>query len=402
MERDIIALAGSILLIVVLVRFRVDLGITMLVGGCAMALGAGFSPKWTALELWHSAIEKDTLLLFGRIAAIIAFGAFAGKLGYLDHLVSGLKKIIRDNRIVVALMPAFGGLLPMPGGTMLTAPMVGNALKDDDVSPKELLFISYWFRHVWEYIWPLYPGVVFAATLIDGRVADIFRANWPLTVAAIVGGVVFVLRHVHVAKNVTSHGMRRDAWPELVKGMLPFAVVIGGALVFKIELVLVVLAVTVLLAFFERAKPADVFSSLRRGVALPIITLVFGVAAYKYFLIHTGVREAVPELLIQMQVPQLIVIIAVPMLIGLVTGVTMAFIGVTFPLLMPLMGSPEPNMELVMLAFGSGFVGCLISPVHLCLVLSREYFNAGFARFYRMMVLPLALIIVVAIAIVLL
>ena len=183
MERDIIALAGSILLIVVLVRFRVDLGITMLVGGCAMALGAGFSPKWTALELWHSAIEKDTLLLFGRIAAIIAFGAFAGKLGYLDHLVSGLKKIIRDNRIVVALMPAFGGLLPMPGGTMLTAPMVGNALKDDDVSPEELLFISYWFRHVWEYIWPLYPGVVFAATLIDGRVADISgqtgRSPWP-------------------------------------------------------------------------------------------------------------------------------------------------------------------------------------------------------------------------------
>ena len=90
MERDILALAASIMLIIILVRFRVDLGVSMLAGACTMALGAGFAPKWMALEVWAAAIEKDTLLLFGRIAAILALGALAGKLGYLDHLDSGL------------------------------------------------------------------------------------------------------------------------------------------------------------------------------------------------------------------------------------------------------------------------------------------------------------------------
>ena len=401
MERDILALAASIVLIIILVRFRVDLGVAMLAGACTMALGAGFAPKWTALQIWAAAIEKDTLLLFGRIATILALGALAGKLGYLDHFVSGLKKMIRDNRVVVALIPAFGGLLPMPGGTMLTAPMVGSALKDDDVSPEELLFISYWFRHVWEYIWPLYPGVVFAATLIDRSVSDVFLAGWPLTLAAIAGGVFFVLRHVRAGRNETSPEVRRRAWPELIKGILPFAVVITGALVLKIELILVVLAVIVLMAIFERARVSDVLQSLRKGVSPQIITLVFGVGAYKHLLIETGIRESVPEFLIQMQMPELLVIIAVPMLIGLITGVTLAFVGVTFPLLMPLFGSPEPDMQLVMLAFGSGFVGCLISPVHLCLVLAREHFGATFVRFYRMMALPLVVLMVVAIAIVL-
>ncbi len=401
MERDILALAASIVLIIILVRFRVDLGVAMLAGASTMALGAGFAPKWTGLEIWAAAIDKDTLLLFGRIATILALGALAGRLGYLDHLVSGLKKMIRDNRIVVALIPAFGGLLPMPGGTMLTAPMVGSALKDDDVSPEQLLFISYWFRHVWEYIWPLYPGVVFAATLIDRRVSDVFLAGWPLTLAAIAGGVFFVLRHVRAGRNETSPEGRRRAWPELIKGVLPFAIVITGALVLKIELILVVLAVIVLMAIFERARVSDVFQSLRKGVAPQIITLVFGVGAYKHLLIETGIRESVPEFLIQMQMPELLVIIAVPMLIGLITGVTLAFVGVTFPLLMPLFGSPEPDMQLVMLAFGSGFVGCLISPVHLCLVLARTHFGATFARFYKLMALPLALLMVVAVALVL-
>jgi len=401
MERDILALTASIVLIIILVRFRVDLGVAMFAGACTMAIGAGFAPKWTVLQIWAAAIEKDTLLLFGRIATILALGALAGKLEYLDHLVSGLKKMICDNRVVVALIPAIGGLLPMPGGTMLTAPMVGSALKDDDVSPEQLLFISYWFRHVWEYVWPLYPGVVFTATLINRPVSDMFLAGWPLSLTAIAGGAFFVLRHVRAGRNETSPKVRRRAWPELIKGVLPFAIVITGALVLKFELILVVLAVIIMLAVFERASVKDVVHSLRRGMEFQIITLVFGVGAYKYLLIATGIRESVPEFLIQMQMPELAVIIAVPMLIGLITGVTLAYVGVTFPLLMPLLGSPNPDMHLVMLAFGSGFIGCLISPVHLCLVLARAHFGATFARFYRMMALPLVLLMIVALAMVL-
>ncbi len=400
LERDILALAASIVLIIILVRFRVDLGIAMLAGAVTMAIGGGFAVPWTARELWAAAIDTETLLLFGRIAVILALGALAGRLGYLDHLVSGLKKMFRDNRLVVALIPAFGGLLPMPGGTMLTAPMVGSALKDDDVSPEELLFISYWFRHVWEYIWPLYPAIIFTATLTERRISELFIANWPLTVAAIAGGVFFVLRHVKAGRNEIKPETRRRAWPELIRGVLPFAVVITGALVLKLELILVVLVVIALMAVFERANLRDVAGSIGRGVRPQIVSLVFGVAAYKHLLIETGIRESVPEFFIQMQMPELAVIIAVPMLIGLITGVTMAFIGVTFPLLMPLFGTPEPDMHLVMLAFGSGFVGCLISPVHLCLVLARAHFGAGFAKFYRMMALPLALIMIVAVAIV--
>ena len=34
-------------------------------------------------------------------------------------------------------------------------------------------------------------------------------------------------------------------------------------------------------------------------------------------------------------------------------------------------------------AFASGYVGVLLSPVHLCLVLTREYFGASMGGIYR-------------------
>ncbi len=403
MERDIVALTVSIVLMIILVRFRLDLGIAMLLGAVSMALVSGRAIGWTGVEVWRAVIAKDSLLLFGRIATILMLSALAGRLGYLDHVVSGLKRMIRDNRVVVALVPAFGGLLPMPGGTMLTAPMVENALKSTDAKPEERFFIAYWFRHVWEYVWPLYPALVLAAALIDRPVADIARVTYPLTLAAIASGVLLVLRRTPAGRNETPAEGRKGAGLALAKGALPFAVVIVGALVFKFEVMLVVLAVVFLLAVFEKAHVRDVLASLRKGTEFQIVTLVFGVSAYKHLLIATGIREAVPGFLMQIQVPELLVIIAVPMLIGLVTGVTAAFVAVTFPLLMPIIVSGGSiDMELVMLAFGSGFVGCLLSPVHLCLVLSREYFGAGFGGIYRLLIPATLAIMAVAVAIVLL
>jgi integral membrane protein (TIGR00529 family) len=400
MEREIVALGSSIALIVVMVRLRVDLGVTMLAGAALMAIIAGVSVPTTAVELGRSFIKLETLQLLGRIVTIIALGALAGRLGYLDRFVSGLRRLIRDNRVVVAVIPAFGGLLPMPGGAMLTAPMVETALDRDSATAEERFFISYWFRHVWEYIWPLYPAIVFTATLVDRTITDIFIVNYPLTLAAIGGGVLLVLRKVPAGRNVTG-GDAHSARLDVLAGIWPFALVIVGVLVLDIELIYVAIVATFLLGFIGKMKPGDLGAAYRRATGFQIISLVLGVAAFKHVLEVAEVVDAVPPFFMEMHMPELVVIAAVPMLIGLVTGVTMAFIGVAFPLLVPLMGGDSINMELVMFAFAFGFVGCMLSPVHLCNVLTREYFKADFGRSYRMLIVPSLIILAVATAIVL-
>ncbi len=402
MEREIVSLIASILLIVILVRVRVDLGVSMLIGAACLALVVGRQVGWTLVEIGRAAIDPDTLLLLARIVTIIALGALAGRLGYLDRFVSGLRKLISDNRFVIALMPAFGGLLPMPGGAMLTAPMVESATGAGDVTPEQKFFVNYWFRHVWEYIWPLYPGIIFAAVLVGRPVRDLSIANLPLTAAAIVGGVFFVLRGVRAGRNEHTREERRRGLVDLSVGIWPFVVVIAGVLVLRLELALVVLAVMLLLIIFEPVKGRDLGQAFKRGAEFQIVTLVIGVAAYQRLLTAAGVVEAVPPFFLGLNMPLLVVICAVPAVIGLITGVTLAFIAVTFPLLLPLMGGADVDLKLVMFAFASGFVGVLLSPVHLCLVLSREYYRADLGRSFRLLILPSLLIMAVATAIVLL
>jgi integral membrane protein (TIGR00529 family) len=402
LEREILSLVLSIVLIVVLVRFRVDLGISMIAGAALLALVVGRSPVWTAKELGLAAIDTKTIILLARIVTIMALGALAGKLGYLDRFVRGLRSLISDNRIVVALIPAFGGLLPMPGGTMLTAPMVGNAMGEGGGTPEQKLYVSYWFRHVWEYIWPLYPGVVVGASLVGRRPSDFFATNWPATLAAVVAGAVFVLRRLNVGRNERSRATRNGGWKDLLAGVWPFGVVIAGVLVLEFELILVILAVIAVLAIIERPSGSVIWKAFRKGTEFQIITLIVGVAAYQRLLGVAGIVEAIPPFLLRMNLPEVAVIAVVPMIIGLITGITLAYVAVCFPLLLPLMGEPAANMELVMLAFVSGFVGCLLSPVHLCLVLTREYFKASWGGTYRLLLPGCAVIMVVAVLIVVL
>jgi uncharacterized protein len=401
-DREIVALILSIVLIIVMLRLRVDLGLSMLAGAACLALVMGRAPLWTLTELGRSAIDRETLLLLARIIMIMALGALAGKLGYMDRFVAGLRSLITDNRVVIALIPAFGGLLPMPGGTMLTAPMVESAVATGHATPDQKLYVSYWFRHVWEYIWPLYPGVVVGAALVGRRASDLFFANWPITLTAIVAGIVFVLRRVDAGRNERTRGGLAAGWRNLAVGVWPFFVVVAGVLVLKVELILVIAVVVAVLVLLERPSAPDFWRAFRRGAEFQIVALIIGVAAYQHMLGAVSIVEAVPPFLLRMNMPDLVVIAAVPLLIGLITGVTLAFIAVSFPLLLPLMGGEPVNMQLVMLAFASGFVGCLLSPVHLCLVLTREYFRASWAGIYRMLIPSVAAIMVVATLIVVL
>ena len=62
------------------------------------------------------------------------------------------------------------------------------------------------------------------------------------------------------------------------------------------------------------------------------------------------------------------------------------------------MGADSPNLWLEALAFASGFAGVMLSPVHLCFVLTREYFSADTAIVYHRLIAP-SLIVLAAVVV---
>jgi hypothetical protein len=56
------------------------------------------------------------------------------------------------------------------------------------VNREILAAVNYWFRHVWETFWPLYPGVMLAAALSDNSLVAIVVFRLPLHVFMALAG----------------------------------------------------------------------------------------------------------------------------------------------------------------------------------------------------------------------
>ena len=111
-----------------------------------------------------------------------------------------------------------------------------------------------------------------------------------------------------------------------------------------------------------------------------------------YSMDKTGVAEKFYSELIAINFPTALVAFAVPYAVGVLTGVTSAYIGVGFPIILPLLGSESLSFNAgMLLAFAGGFMGVMSSPVHLCLVLTSEYFKASLFLSLRKIAIPIAL-----------
>jgi integral membrane protein (TIGR00529 family) len=165
----------------------------------------------------------------------------------------------------------------------------------------------------------------------------------------------------------------------------------------QINVVAAMGGVTVALYAIHRYPPAKIWESLRESVSIKALYLVLGIMVFKEILEVSLALNGLSSFFAQSGFPLLLVLTLLPFLAGLMTGLTIAFVGITFPILLPLMGGGSPSLGMLALAFGSGFAGVMLSPVHLCLVLTREYFEADLAKVYRRLWLPSALVLATAV-----
>ena len=134
-----------------------------------LALWTDLGPGGWLNAAMSSATSLQTIGLASIVGLILVMSRLMERSGNMTRLVERFSLLSRDARVVGAVMPALIGLLPMPGGALFSAPMVEASLHEHPVNEEQKTIINYWFRHVWEYWWPLYPGVVLAMALLDER-----------------------------------------------------------------------------------------------------------------------------------------------------------------------------------------------------------------------------------------
>jgi hypothetical protein len=89
-------------------------------------------------------VSGETLSLVAIILLVLYLGTLLQAKGNFKTLVDSLKNLIAEPRLILALPPAFIGLLPMLGGALMSAPIVEEASERWKLSPPLKTFLNYW------------------------------------------------------------------------------------------------------------------------------------------------------------------------------------------------------------------------------------------------------------------
>ncbi|MBN1380521.1 MAG: DUF401 family protein [Deltaproteobacteria bacterium] len=398
------------IIVLIAIRRKISLGNAFLLGSVLMGVIFGLKPKTILSSIASSVLYPKTMSLAVIIALILVLSSTMEKVGQMKRLLLHFQGLISSKLLNLVMFPAIIGLLPMPGGALFSAPMVKELGEQTALASDKLGFINYWYRHIWEYWWPLYPGVLLATALAGLNLWKFVTIMVPLSVTAMVSGL-FSIRGLNDNTQPLRPPLKaRPPLKPFLNELSPilFVIVFGlGMGVFlssyfpqwsvsrEIGLI-TALCIAIGWIWVENNCPkTDIRKILTNPGLLGMMYMVIAILIFKGMLEDSHAVALISQEFRTNHMPITLITALLPLLVGVVTGITIAFVGGTFPILILLIqsyGETQFMTAYIMLAMTCGFIGVLFSPLHLCLLLTNQYFSCRLAQSYKWLWLPCLLL----------
>ncbi|NJE86014.1 TIGR00529 family membrane protein [Thermococcus sp. CX2] len=378
---ELLYLIASFAVVIALIWLKINIGVSIFVGSLVLTFLFGMSPSDAVMALYHSATSWETIRLVLIIAFIMGMTSVFSQIGYLKDMEAAAGNLFPKAKYSLAMLPALIGLMPMPAGALVSAPMIDPVAGRLEMKPEEKTLVNYWFRHIWEHSWPMYQAIVIASAIVGISIREISTKMFPLTVLMAIIGYLMLIRPL--PDDGSGEGDFRTGLKLLLKSTYPILVIILVSIVLGIDMVHGAF-LGFLSALIPNLKRVSLKEVIAHALQPKIIFLLVSVMYFKYVLEVTGAVEALPKAMLAMNLPVTLVLMVTPFVVGLMTGISFAYVGMAFPLLLPFFTS----FDRVALAYLSGYMGMLFSPVHLCFVFSAEYYGAELRKVYLRLLVP--------------
>lgn len=390
-------------LVLLLNRIRIPLGIALILGGLSIDFWAGKSFFNIGSDFVLSLAQPELWLLIINITLILEFGYYMAYEPNSSSILSASRRLggRHGRALSLVLIPAAIGLVPMPGGALFSAPLVGQTVQEKKVSPEWKVAVNYWFRHVFEYWWPLYPVVIVSLSIFSLKTWQFFSLQIPFTLVSLAAGWIFLMRgHVDLLKDEIS--IESESNRPLPVVLFPIVLVVLCTLLLpgavriivpfvsptSVKLLAMFVGLVASLGIIWKVSRQDedfrLFQNLISEKTWNVVFTLGGVMVFQFMLNASGLLPLAGKQLSDSMIPIEVVIAFLPFLAGIVTGIAIGFAGPAFPLVIGLMGT-DPGLSqasVLVLAFSMGYAGMMLSPVHLCYILTRRYFISGLFQSY--------------------
>jgi len=397
---QMLGLAVGFVLIVVLVIRRYQLALAMVAGTLVVGLTAGLGLQWLGRTWWGGVIHPDTLELAAMVGSITLLSNVMAVSGLHERLVNATIGLLRSAKLAVMFIPPLIGSLPIPGGAIVSAPLVdkpGNLL---GLTQARKAAVNLVFRHANFFLLPFSSSVILASKLINADIYTLLKYLAPLGLVVWVSGYFTLIRSVKEvplgpdlargrgASEVAAamdpgrtHGRGRDAREFLVSGS-PILVALGLGFLFGIPLWVAVLCGTVLaLALTWKAHKWSA-SGLVRSVDFKLMGAMFAIMGFRAVVVGGGTLGQVAAAFQGSGIPIPVVAFTMAMMVSTVSANHNTTLGIVYPMILSII-APAEVMAYAMLIFAGSFVAYFASPLHLCQILTNEYCKVGLPQVFR-------------------
>ena len=377
MNSVFLVVIAAMILIVVLLRFKVLIGPAILSGGLLIWLfeSRSFEKLWVAFTETLTMQRTWDLLLC--LYFVMCLEVELRKSGSLHGMVVTLRNIFSSNKVTLAFMPAFLGLLPSLGGARFSAPIVQEASEGIAVDDEQKSAINLWFRHIFEFSNPLMPGVILACGIANVSIGDLIdQVGW-VTILCFVLGWIFLIVPLKITDPEKATNTQHDRaidWKSLILAFGPivtsFLLIVAFDVQAALAMGLVVVAFIPLYFWFKR--PISVKSVFTESLDKKLFFNVVCILYFIQLLTVIGTLDEIVSVFNNSSLPQAVIIACLSFIFGVMTGMGQGYIAIV----MPIVALMAPgNIVLVGIAMVYGMAGQMVTPTHLCILVTVEYFK---------------------------
>ena len=337
------------------------------------------------MEILNSIWEKELFLPY--IIGIMIVGGLVKQYGVLNEVFVALRKTFKSNRLVVAATALAGGILPIEGRVVMSAPLLDSIASDKSQSRSKFGIVDYLSTHNYYWWSPLEKTVVLPmAALGMSYTAFMSHAIVPLAIVLAFAGV-YIFKYVKETDVEIVEETRSFSWNRLLKGWVP------------------IIATMWFLVCYGDPDMPYLFSLWFGGLAAyysficndwrwgryikwkfaGFAALVLALAA-----VFGEIKEPVMEYL------------KITSAQGSVALVTVSVVGFLASFAMGSSGKYAGMTTLLAKAYGPGYLtwflcveyaGYIISPMHKCLLIGQQYFGTPIKTYYNVLVAMIACLV---------
>ncbi len=364
----------SIIVFLVLLYRKVGLGISLTVSAFLMGLlSLGI---WdTGTVLLQTCTDSTTLTLVFASFFIILMSVLYKDTGLVDDLTQSLGGFVKNSKIIVSVLPAAIGLMPVAGGALMSAPMVDTEADKLGLSDAKKSFVNIWFRHVIIPVYPVTQFIILTAALTQTSIDSLIVRQIFVVIVMIAVGYFIGLRNTKPQKTDNKTEVNKKANLKLlILSFFPIivTVVLNAALGIDIAIATFI-GVTAILVITRTS--AEVLKKTLKNKAVWEVTLAaFGAMLLKNVTVASGASEILGTALANTNMDQMLLVSIVPAVVAFLIGSTSGAIALSVPILAETVAFVP---KIASLLYIQSYLGYMVAPTHLCLVFTAQYFKSS-------------------------